>query len=84
MKEFKKTLHEEIFSKKVGVNPAFIVNPEEVPIIADVVNDGEPASQATTDSVPSKNSQNSNKILSQSTITSDDEVQPANYFFSSD
>lgn len=82
MKDFKKTLHEEVFSKKVGVNPAFIVNPEEVPIIAEVVNDG-PAPAAVADS-SELHPKKQNKILSQSTITSDDEVKPENYFFSSD
>lgn len=82
MRDFKKTLHEEVFSKKVGVNPAFIVNPEEVPIIAEVVNDG-PAPAAVADS-SKLNSKSQTINFSQSTITSDDEVKPENYFFSSD
>ena len=77
MKNFKKTLHEEVFSKKVGENPPLILNPEEVPIIADVHDE------------PGKNNRQQvakafAKPKPKVETASDDEIKPENYLFSSD
>lgn len=75
MKNFRKTLHEEVFSKKVGLNPPLIVNAEEVPIISEMV-----------DSTPeSHNLEVKSRIQHhQASHDSEEEVQPENYFFSND
>lgn len=80
MKKFSRTLHEEVFSRKVGVNPPLVVLPEEVPIISEVIND--------FDKDPRKpeqlNNLNMKPFEESQLIDSDDEVQPENYFFSND
>ena len=78
-KEFVKTLQEEVFTRKVGENPMFIVKPEEVPIFADVLNDDKEA----------KNSEYSHQSPTKSAIIKDidakvdddEEISPQNYFF---
>lgn len=87
MKSFSRTLHEEVLSKKVGVNPPVgIVRPEEVPIISEMINESDKGQcnlQSSRESqinsrnefvAPTKNNQ----------LDSDDEVQPENYFFTKD
>lgn len=74
MRNFKKTLHEEVFSKKVGLNPPLILNPEEVPIVSEVLDE----------SVKSPNKVFSKPAIKREVHGSDDEVKPENYLFSSD
>lgn len=74
MQNFNKTLYEEIFSNKVGVNPPLVVKPEEVPIISEVIGEGadpkiEVLAALAFSKIPEIND-------------SDEEVLPANYLFS--
>lgn len=39
MKNFTRTLYEEVLSRKVGVNPPLVMNAEEVPIISEIIDD---------------------------------------------
>lgn len=78
MKSFRKTLLEEVFSKKVGENPPLILNPEEVPIIADVLDDSKKNEKEKFAKVFAK------PKAKGEIIGSDDEIKPENYFFSSD
>lgn len=78
MKNFKKTLHEEVFGKKIGQNPPLLVNPEEVPIISEVLDEPGKASSENFTKVFTK------PALTKSEIHSDDEVKPENYLFSND
>lgn len=73
MRDFKRTLYEEVFSRKVGVNPPLILKPEEVPIISEVVDDASKIYH-----------QERLSPLKQKATRSDDEVKPENYFFSND
>lgn len=78
MRNFKKTLHEEVFSKKIGQNPPLIVQPEEVPIISEVLDETEKLQKE--EKFPLKKLQLP-KVDNQE---SDDEVKPENYLFSND
>lgn len=81
MKNFSKTLYEEVFSQKVGVNPPLIVKPEEVPIISEVLED---KSDKKTSIDKSRAFVSPTKSDDSQEAKSDDEVLPANYLFSSD
>lgn len=75
LKDFRKTLHEEVFSKKIGQNPPLIRKPEEVPIseevpIAELVDDTQNLQKPITKCLREGKAEDS-----------DDEVQPENYFF---
>lgn len=74
MQNFNKTLYEEIFSHKVGVNPPLVVKPEEVPIISEVIGEGaDPKIEVLAALAFWKNPEIND---------SDEEVLPANYLFS--
>lgn len=80
-KEFVKTLQEEVFTRKVGENPMFIIKPEEVPIFADVLNDDN-QKQATSSGNPQQSPIKS--VIAKDTdakIDDDEEISPENYFF---
>lgn len=87
IKNFSKTLHEEVFSKKVGVNPPLLLQPEEVPIISEMVDDQmdqKKNSKPNNYSNPSSSPQKKQHSRGAQVLGSDDEVQPVNYLFSSD
>ncbi|XP_070500506.1 box C/D snoRNA protein 1 [Chironomus tepperi] len=80
-KEFVKTLQEEVFTRKVGENPMFIIKPEEVPIFADVLNDDN-QKQAESSGNPQQSPTKS--VITKDTDAKpddDEEIQPENYFF---
>lgn len=84
-KEFQKTLHEEVFSKKVGLNPPLILKPEEVPIMAEIVDEANQSNRR--ESVPSQKTPYRVKVEQAATskiAESDEEMEPANYLFSKD
>lgn len=83
---FRKTMYEEVFSKKVGVNPPLLLHPEEIPIIAELDNDKEHDNHKPVDQPrePLHARKTSSGTITNSNIDSDDEVQPANYLFSSE
>lgn len=78
-------LHEEVFSKKVGINPPFIKNPEELPLMAEL-----PLEKDVVAAVPVKNPvQNQPQTTKpcQPSVHNDCdddemEVRPENYLFS--
>lgn len=75
MRNFRKTINEEVFSKKIGLNPPLIVSAEEVPIISEMIDN------------PTENRESKAKprIPQQQVLhDSDEEVQPENYLFSND
>jgi hypothetical protein len=80
MKAFNQTMYEEVFSRKVGNNPPLLLNPEEVPIIAQLDEANNPKSadqplealQATSSAQP---------ICSNVSGDSDEEIKPENYLF---
>lgn len=76
MKKFRQTLHEEVFSKKIGENPPLILNPEEVPIMSEILPEA--------NENRNREIKNERQIELPKEVTSDDEVQPQNYFFSND
>lgn len=83
-KEFTKTLSEEVFSKKVGQNPMFVVKPEEIPIISDILND---ENQKVKVEASSSEIQPQQEIVNEVADMNDDsddeetEIAPENYFF---
>lgn len=80
MQNFSKTLHEEVFNPRVGVNPPLIVKPEELPIISEVIGEG---AEQIVEAVSSPSVPFSTNPKSRHEITeSDEEVLPANYLFS--
>ncbi|CAG9797445.1 unnamed protein product [Chironomus riparius] len=78
-KEFVKTLQEEVFTRKVGDNPMFIVKPEEVPIFADVLNDDKEVKNTGN----SQQSPTKLAVVKDTDVKVDDdeEISPQNYFF---
>lgn len=76
MKKFSRTLHEEVFSKKVGINPPLLLKPEEVPIVSEVINDFGQSKPIIHDNP------NVEQLHQNLHVESDDEVSPENYFFS--
>lgn len=80
MKNFSRTLHEEVFSKKIGVNPPLLLQPEEVPIISEMVDD----SKQAREKIPSRAPYKKEAVKGTGGFGSDEEVQPANYLFSND
>ena len=80
MKTFSKTLKEEVFSRKIGVNPPLIVKPEEVPIVSEVINDSDKSQCKPETSVKPFNNSHEKPVEDQH-IDSDDDIDPKNYFF---
>lgn len=80
MKTFSKTLKEEVFSRKIGVNPPLIVKPEEVPIVSEVINDSDKGQCKPETSVKTFNNSHEKPAKDQH-IDSDDDIEPENYFF---
>jgi hypothetical protein len=83
LRNFKKTLHEEVFSRKVGENPQLILSPEEVPIIAQVLDES-PNRQKTENHSQSPYKQDKRTENHSQVGNSDEEIKPTNYFFSND
>jgi hypothetical protein len=77
MKTFKSTLHEEVFSRKIGENPPLILKAEEVPIIGEILDE---SGKAQSDKIFKEQIRPPIKIEAES----DDEVKPENYLFSND
>jgi HIT zinc finger len=93
-KEFIKTLHEEVFTRKIQ-NPPLIVRPEEIPVIAKIVEDEIKQQQGKINSLPYQHLQHQQQqqcaqirdISQVSSVNdedddcSDNEIAPENYFF---
>jgi len=87
MKSFSRTLQEEVFSKKVGVNPPVgIVQPEEVPIISELISGSDKGQCMIESSRESQNNSRNGFVApnKKDQHDSDDEVHPENYFFTND
>lgn len=86
-KEFSKTLQEEVFNKKVGQNPMFILKPEEIPIIAEILNQEEDNQKQVGDLrqpfQPEMITHKINATTSHGYSDDDDDIRPENYFFTS-
>lgn len=80
MKTFNQTMYEEVFSKKIGNNPPLLLNPEEVPIIADLdeANNRKSADQPR-EALQAKSS--ALPISNTASCDSDEEIKPENYLF---
>lgn len=81
-KQFLKTLHEEVFARKIGQNPMLVVRPEEIPVIAKIIEDE--VQQANIKShqynheVKDTPKKHDNDNVDD---CSDNEIAPENYFF---
>jgi len=73
---FKRTLHEEVFTKKI-INPELPIKPEEIPIMSQLLNDDEEAPTPPSALVEVKRE-------SRKRAATSDEEMPTNYFFSGD
>lgn len=82
LKTFRKTLYEEVLGKKIGQNPPLILQPEEMPIAAEVVGDSQNViKRESIDDTLAIKVQPKKEIK---TEDSDEEIQPENYLFSND
>ncbi|CRK86526.1 CLUMA_CG000262, isoform A [Clunio marinus] len=70
MKNFKRILHEEVLSKKIGENPPLILEPEEVPMISESV-----------DGTVNETEEETKAKINFSDNDKRDDYKPINYFF---
>jgi hypothetical protein len=88
-----KTLHEEVFTGKIGQNPTFVVHPDEAPLMNKIVEDELKQQQSKNKSQPYHHHQQQQQCDQVKSITqvsfndkddddsSDNEIAPENYFF---
>jgi hypothetical protein len=80
MNNFRKTLHEEVFSKKIGDNPPLMLKPEEVPIFSEVLDDSNKTEKKFD--TKASNFHAKKETIKDVKKDSDDEIKPVNYLFS--
>ncbi|CAO1302541.1 unnamed protein product [Diamesa tonsa] len=85
LNEFRKLLHEEVFSKKTGINPPLIKNPEELPLMAELPLENDEVVAVPVINPVQNQPQTTKPCQPSAHIECDDdemEVRPENYLFS--